>query len=166
MQPEILELEKLVNQEVEVYSQLEKYVLDKKECLIKRDLNRLKDVDCEIQKINMLVDKLEIKRANLNLNFGKRNMTLSEIINMIEKDDRKQAERFSAIREKLKYLATSIQRQNNINTQLIHHSLKLIEHSVKTIANVLIPESSAYNRYGKNKNIYRGQGISSVIHDA
>ena len=63
---------------------------------------------------------------------------------------------------------SNIQRINNMNVYLINSSIKWIEHSVNTIANVLAPECSAYNRSGRalTKSPYNMNKSSIVEHEA
>lgn len=163
MKTEILELEKILNEEIEAYSTLEKYIIEKKDNLIQGNIEKLKYTDNELEKYSAIVEKLETKRAKVSSKFGNERMSLREIIDNIE--DNRQAERISSTRDKLQNIAGNIQRHNNINAQLIAHSLKLIEHSVVSIANILVPESSAYNNSGKIK-CTQAETISSVVHEA
>lgn len=164
MQIEIKELEAVLNQEIEAYSKLEQYILDKKDSLIKGDIDKLKNIDFELEKYSNVVEKLELKRSEINSKTGNENLTLKEIINRIESEE--QSQKLSNMRSKLKNLVSNIQKQNRINALLIDHSLKLVEHTVVSIANVLIPESSAYNNMGKIKSNTNKEGVSSIIEEA
>ncbi|EKE03823.1 MAG: hypothetical protein ACD_20C00147G0004 [uncultured bacterium] len=164
MKTELLELEEALNQEIEAYSKLERYILEKKDSLVSGDIEKLKNIDYEIEKFGSETEKLGTRRAKINSRFGSENLTLKEIIEKIEEEDK--AEKISGLRLKLKNLAENIRRQNNINAQLIEHSLRILEFSITSIANVIIPEASAYNKLGKANNNPNNTGVSSVIHEA
>lgn len=155
----ILELEKILNQEIETYSKLEECINGKKESLIKGDIEKLGAVDVELEKYNIVVKKLEEKRKQIYPD----NLTLREIIERIE--NREQASKISFLREKIKTSVINIQKQNTINNELLKHSLKIVENSINFIANALIPEGSAYNQKGASKTRKSLSGLSSVNHE-
>lgn len=164
MQSEILELEKILNEEIEAYSKIEEFIHDKKDSLIKCDVERLKNIDYNLQQHNCLVAKLETKRKNVTSKISNENLTLGEIISRIE--DKNQARRIVTSREKIKEVVTNIKKQNNICNTLIQHGLKLVEFSINSIANALVPEGSSYNRRGKTNKYKSQMSVSSVIHEA
>lgn len=163
MKTEILELEKILNEEIEAYTRLEKYILKKRDSLISGDLEKLKNIDDEIEKFGHEAEEIETKRIKTGKKLGNENLTLKEIIERIEEEDK--AENFSNLRTKLKTIIENINRQNKVNTQLIEHSLKIVEHSIVAIANILIPEATAYNNFGKISKNQVKTGVSSVIHE-
>lgn len=156
---EILELERILNQEIEAYSKLEEYISGKKNYLINNDMEKIKVVDTELQKYNCIVEKLEEKRKQISPD----NSTLKQIIERIE--NKEQANKISTLRDKIKNLSSNIQKQNIINMELLKHSLKIIENSIVVIANALVPEGSAYNQKGAIKTEKRLFDLSSVEHE-
>ncbi|MCK7521074.1 MAG: flagellar protein FlgN [Ignavibacteriales bacterium] len=165
MKTEIIELEKILDQEIQAYSALEKYIIDKKDSLISGNIDQLRSIDTEIEHLNSKMLELESKRKLVNSSIGNENLTLKEIIEKIEKEDKTKAERFSNIRDNMKNLSENIQKQNNINLQLIEHSLKMLENSVTSIAKALMPEMSSYNNIGKKDNS-NNISVSSIIREA
>jgi len=157
---EILELEKILNQEIEAYSKLEEYISGKKQHLINGDMEKIIAVDVKLEKYNQVVEKLEEKRKQIYPD----NSTLKEIIERIE--NKEQANRISKLRDKIKNLLSGIQKQNIINIELLKHSLKIIENSIVVIANTLVPEGSAYNQNGAIKTKKRLSNLSSIEHEA
>jgi len=163
MQTNILELENVLNQEIDVFSKLEKYITDKKKHLINSDIESLRVVDIEIEKLSVLIQNLELKKSKF-LNKSGKNLSLSKVIEEIE--DKNKANELSLLKEKIKTQALNIHRQNNINAQLIEHSLKLIENTVKIITNALMPENSAYNNLGQSRKNQVKAGVSSINQEA
>ncbi|OGI01628.1 MAG: hypothetical protein A2Y25_05665 [Candidatus Melainabacteria bacterium GWF2_37_15] len=146
MRKEILELEQILEQEITACSELEKYITEKKNCLVKGDLEGLIKTDIELEKYNEAIIKLEEKRKEIYPD----NPPLH----------------IKTLKEKLKKKLTKIENQNTINAELLKHALKVIEGSILSITKVLVPESSSYNSKGKiNKDENIGI-ISSIVHEA
>ena len=146
MRKKILELEQILEQEIDACSQLEKYIIEKKEYLVKGDIDGLIQADSQLEKYNEAVKKLEEKRQDLY----PENPPL-EIIKLEKK-----------LKEKL----ISIENYNNINAELLKHALKILESSFLSITKVLVPESASYNNRGQFAREENIQIISSVIHEA
>lgn len=159
MNKEILELEQLLNQEIEAYSKLEEYISGKNTYLIKGDMEKVKTVDEELEKYNYIIGKLEEKRKQIY----PANVTLKQIIAKIE--DKEQADKLSKLREKIKNILSNVQKQSTVNTELLKHSMKIVENSITVIANALIPEGSAYNQKGIHKTSKQLYTMSSVDHE-
>ena len=162
MNEQLLELEAILTNQLDVYSGLEKLVLEKKNYLVKGDIESLKKVDIEIEKNSLVLKDLEFKRTQVNKMFGKGNILLSEVIKSIT--DKEQADRLEKIGHNLKRCILNIKKYNEMNSRLIEHGLKMIEQSVSTISRVLVPESSAYGATGKLKKVR--SDISSVQREA
>lgn len=163
MQLDILELENILNQEIDVFSELEKYTIEKKQHLINSDIENLRSVDIEIEKLSVTISDLELKKSQLLSKTGK----LQDLTGAIEElVDKEKASTLTILKNKIKDLVLNIYKQNNINAQLIEHSLKLIEQTVLIITNTLMPETSAYNSSGKVKKNQTKTGVSSIIQEA
>jgi len=163
MQINILELENILKQEIDIFSKLEKNIIDKKKHLINSDVENIRIVDLEIEKLSDLIKDLESKKSEI-LNKAGKKTTLSAVIGTIE--DKNKAKTISLLRKDVKKLTSNIYRQNNINAQLIEHSLKLIENTVKIFTNALMPESSAYNSFGRVQKNQVQTGVSSINQEA
>lgn len=163
MKTEIIELESILNQEMEAYGKLEQYIIDKKESLVKGDIEKLMFIDAEIEKFSRTAGNLETKRIEVSYKFSEENLSLKEIIERIEKEE--ETQNLTSLRLKLKKIVESIEKHNKINARLIENSLKIIEFSVNSIAKVFIPEISAYDNHGKARKISNTSGVSSVVHD-
>lgn len=159
MQKQLLELETLLEQEIDACSKLEQYIDDKRICLVKGDLKGIASADVELEKYNSAVEKLEEKKKQLYPDKS----SLTEIIESI--NEKPKALRLSNLRDKLGSSLTHIQKQNNINAELLMHSLKVIEGSIASFVNVLVPENSSYNHKGKFIKDEATETISSVIHE-
>jgi hypothetical protein len=160
---EITALEEVLNKEIEAYSNLEKYLSDKKDVIVKRDVEKLKYIDLEIQNWSEKIQTLDSKLMHISSDFEGENLTLNQIIERIE-NEQKQSE-LPTLKNKLKNIADKTRRQNKINLELLENAMKLIENSVNIIANAIVPEISSYNKRGRK--IENAAGIvSSIVHEA
>jgi flagellar biosynthesis/type III secretory pathway chaperone len=165
MQKVIKDLEKILNEQVSVYSDMENHISQKKEVLIKGNLDELKNVDLEIGKLIQTINRLETQRIQvLSKKPGLINKPLSDVAELASsKEDKKS---ILTIKEKLAKLMLKIKKTNDINAELLAHSIKLVQHTATLIGNTLSPEGTAYNQNGKNyKNNSNTNSISSVVHN-
>lgn len=165
MKAEVTELEMVLNQQIEAYLKLEECIYQKKDSLINGDMERLKNIDMELERFTTVVEKLETERVKATSKISSKNLSLKDIIELIQEKDQDQARRISQSRDKLKEIVGNIKKQNTVNAKLIEHSLNIIKFSVNSIVNMLIPETSSYNNFGR-VNGNSDKGISSIIHDA
>lgn len=159
MEKDILELEKILEQEINACSKLEQYITDKKDFLVKGDIEGIMNVDLKLEKYNSAVEKLEEKRQQLY----PAKTSLNEIIDSIK--EKNKTYRLKNMKNKLNNMLVNAQKQNNINSELIKYSLKIVESSISSIVNVLVPENSSYNSKGKIMKEETGETISSIIHE-
>ncbi len=146
MRREILELEKILEREINACSQLEKYITEKNDYLIKGDIEGLIKTDIELEKYNEAVKKLEEKRKE------------------IYPDNPPQY--IKNLKNKLKDKLVNIEQKNNLNSELLKHALKIVESSILSITKVLVPESASYNNRGKISREENTETISSIVHEA
>jgi hypothetical protein len=163
MLTDVMELENLLKKELDVFLKLEEYTVEKKKHLIKSDMDNLRNIDIEIEKLGILIKNMELKKSEI-LSKSHTNQNLTAVINNMQ--DKNSANKLTLLKEKIKKTAVNIHRQNNINAQLIEHSLKLIENTVNIISNALMPESSSYNSHGKVPKKLSPTGVSSIIQEA
>ncbi|MDD3149719.1 MAG: flagellar protein FlgN [Candidatus Gastranaerophilales bacterium] len=148
------DLENILNKEIETFLSLEKLLKDKKETLIKVDVDSLQTIDDQIKEIAQKIQNIQKERLAIS------DQSLDDILKEI--DDKSRISKFSKIREKIKSLGKSIEKLNNVNQELIEHGLKLINADVTSIIKAFTPVNNTYNKQGQSKNI-NPTGISSVI---
>ncbi len=146
MRNEILELEKILEQEIDACNNLEKYIIEKNDYLIKGDIEGLIKTDVELEKYNEAVKKLEQKRQEIY-------------------PDNPPAH-IEELKQDLKNKLISIEKKNLLNSELLKHALKIVASSITSITKVLVPESSSYNCKGKISREENTQTISSIVHEA
>jgi len=146
MRNEILELEKILEQEIDACNHLEKYIIEKNDCLIKGDIDGLIKTDVELEKYNEAIKKLEQKRQELC-------------------PDNPPAH-IESLKQDLKNKLINIEKTNLLNSELLKYALKIVESSITSITKALVPESTSYNSRGKMNRDENTGTISSVIHEA
>ncbi|MGD9580048.1 MAG: flagellar protein FlgN [Vampirovibrionia bacterium] len=159
-------LENNLSEQLKFYNQMNDITKLKKELIIKGDAESLAELDRRIESIACQVLELEQKRFEILDGKVAKESKLSDFISQL---DEKISKPLDSLRRKLKKVMSEIQRTNEINVYLINNSIKWIEHSVATIANVLAPESAAYNFRGKvlTNSPYTNFNTSTIIeHDA
>jgi len=163
---ELKELENLLKSEIETYSNVEKCVMDKKNALIKGDIDSLSQIDQLMTEYIFQMEKHAVKRAEINKKFGKERMSLNEIVKKAASQDKVLAERIESYKNIIESKINNIKTIENTNKELLRHGLKLVESTIKIIASVLNPNTSAYNNRGKaNENVLRGRS-SSIVKEA
>ncbi len=147
------------------YKVMEQLTIEKKDLIIKGDADALAELDKTIEAVACQALGLEQDRLSLLGGVANRSSKLSDFIKMIGPELGSPLEE---LRTQLMEVMANIQRVNNMNIYLIKSSIKWIEHSVTTIANVLAPECSAYNRAGKamTTSPYNMNKSSLVEHEA
>ncbi|MEI7474575.1 MAG: flagellar protein FlgN [bacterium] len=165
MQEVIKDLEKILNAQISVYSDMENHISQKKEILVKNDIESLKTVDIEIERLAKTIQSLEAKRVQvLSTQPHMLNQPLSKVAELTSSPKEKQI--ILSLKDKLIDVMLRVKKANDLNAELIAHSIKLVQHTALLIGNALNPEGSAYNRNGKGyKSNSSNNSISSVIRD-
>lgn len=155
---DITKLEEILEEELKIYQDIEKGVIEKKEVLIKGDMEKLAQIDVELENHAGLVKKLEAQRIELSNNKNLNTLFESYKAQNVE------ITKALTLKEKIEIMAKNIKKINDINAELIKHSLQLVESSIGIIIKALVPEINAYDsmgKKGKNKNFI----MSSVVQD-
>lgn len=166
MNIELKEIENILDEEIQVYLSIEKCEQDKKDILIKGDINALVQIDEQIYKFGSVVKDLAIKRKSFYKNMGSEHTSLSEIIEKTRAYDKIQAEIIKEKRNKIMDLLKNIYRLDSTNKELVKHSLKLVKASVNLIVKSLNPGMNSYTRSGRINENAASQGLSSIIEEA
>jgi hypothetical protein len=134
-------------EQLNLYKYMDRLTLEKKEVIIKGHAEYLSEIDKNIEAVACQLLELEQKRLQLVSNYVSKDTKLSEFI---DKLDPEVSLSLKDIREQLVGVMENIQKMNKLNLYLINNSIKWIEHSISTIANVIAPESASYNANGKS----------------
>ena len=161
------EMEKIIDEEIEIYSNIEQSVIDKREILVKAKVEELKKIDTRLIEQATDLEKVLLKRRKTSKDMGCNNITLKDLIEKTKDIDTVQSKRFSDKQTRLKKIVENIRKVNEINTALVKHSLIIVEKSIKAIMNVAAPETASYGMDGKaTKKINPNVIISSIEKEA
>lgn len=158
-----IDLENLLKSELDVCLKLEESVLEKKKHLIHSDIEAMRLVDVEIERLSILLNNFEAKKTEMLKDFNK-GKDFNLFLNSLT--DKNSANNVSSLRDRIKISAINIQKQNKINAQLIEHALKLVEGSLMIITNAFMPETSSYNNLGKKQKFQSKNSVSSIVKEA
>jgi flagellar biosynthesis/type III secretory pathway chaperone len=142
-----------LKKEYEYYNSLNKMAAEKKECIIKNDIQKLSKLIQEDDKVIVELKELENERidiikelavlyniSNDNINFT----SLMEYLPELNRDE------LSLIRDKLLDIITELHEHNQENKVLIEEAVKINDFSMRLIMNTLEIDQKTYNN-GQNK---------------
>lgn len=138
-----------LHEQLNLYNYVDRLTTHKKELIIKGDADGLVELDKHIQAVLCELIALEQKRLRLLHGHIDKNAKLSDFTQNLEPE---LAKPLDDVRLQLLEVMKKIDKLNRLNIYLIKNSIKWIEHSVTTIANVLLPESAAYGATGRALN--------------
>ena len=121
------EMEKIIDEEIEIYSNIEQSVIDKREILVKAKVEELKKIDTRLIEQATDLEKVLLKRRKTSKDMGCNNITLKDLIEKTKDIDTVQSKRFAYKQTRLKKIVENIRKVNEINTALVKHSLIIVE---------------------------------------
>ncbi len=142
-------LQNLLNQQAEVYSDVEKQMIQKQHILIEGDPNKLASVDQTLAILGQRLTQLENQRIELLEAMGHQDKTLNEVLQTLPQHQTK------TLRESRSHLIRSIKNikiENDKTRSLLNLSIRWVEETVELIANALVPEAGTYNATGVKSN--------------
>lgn len=166
MKESLDKIEKIIEQEIKAYSELEKYIDNKTQILSKNDIPALEEIDNKIiQKTTSAVNFARARQQEC-INVERIDLTFSELVKHAFNLDKKQGERFEEKRKKLASIIKNIQNKNNINAKLIDNSLFIMNKTVDFILKLVAPELDSYTQNGQMKKLNDNYKISSIEQEA
>ncbi len=155
----LLELENFINKEIESYSALENYMIQKRDALINSDLEQLNNIDILIQEVSGNIKDLAEQR--LTLTGDKK---IADFLFNLKNDINKK--RILSKSNRLKNKAESIKKMNFINTELLKHSMRMVEGTVDIIVSAFKPQNSSYDSLGRKNDLKSSISLSSIVEEA
>jgi flagellar biosynthesis/type III secretory pathway chaperone len=139
---EMEDFKRILNEEITLYSEMEQYLAQKKQIIIQGDLNRLVQVDDELEKLTQRAQDLEQERIALMVSMGREGDTLRDFIASLETGE--DTHLLTHARSQLVEATESIKTLSLTNRDLLTQSIRFIEQSVGVIASILTPEGASY----------------------
>ncbi len=159
-------IQALLGQEIEVYQAFEGYLDQKRQIVVKGDLDALTRIDTEMEKLLHRSKQLEADRVEALRRLGREGQTLKEFIASLAWPEA--ATQLETQRIELLGLIKKVQELSMANQTLLSLSIKIIEQSVGYIASVLSPSGVSYadpntSRPAAAENAEAGYGVSTTI---
>lgn len=151
----LVEVEKLLKKEIEVFDGIEQLFVAKKETLISADIKSLRSVDEKIQELSEKAAKIQQERLNIC------NCSLSEVIEQA-KNNNQNTKIFLDLKENFDKKVKNIELLNRTTEELLVHAMKLVNSNINIIINAVTPKTAGYDKTGKTKGA-NSLGVSSVI---
>lgn len=137
------DFKRVLNQEIEVHTDIEQLLAHKKETIVQGDLDTLAKLDTTLEKLTQRIRELEQERLALMVRMGNEGETLREFIDSLATGE--DARLLAQAREKLVQATTEIKHLSQTNRDLLTQSIRFIEQSVDFIASILAPEGASYS---------------------
>ena len=156
----------MIDDAIASYEDLLELYKQKKQLLLTRNVKNLSDLD------NKIVEQVEIitKINNIRDNYCEKHgiatpARITELIDMAAKDNPEFSESYKRKKVKIREVADEIALLNRTNVELIKHGLIMSDRSLDIIISAAVPQTTNYNKQGKNIET-SGMSISSIVEDA
>lgn len=136
------QLEEIMEDEVNLYSQILSIGKQKTDIIIKGKVNQLAELVEQEQEIVAKLTKLELSRENVSslvhkeLQLPNKEITLTELLNHVEGS---RAALLKAKQQELMNILKEVKTVNDENGKLINNSLEYIEFSINVLSNAANP---------------------------
>ena len=156
-------LKSLINEELELYVELDNYFEDKRKILISNSTEELLAIDDKILNTVASIKSAVNHRQHVTLKCGYRTLNMTQIIELSKNIDITIAEEFKTIQKEINELIKEIAKKERIIKELIRHGMNMVNRTLGLISNATVL-SGDYNNRGKST-----QGeinrISSVVEE-
>lgn len=153
----IRDLITVLEEEEEIYEYLLPITREKKQVIIKNDLQSLQNITVEEQKAIEILNVLEHRREEVIVNIGTvlsmdpETMKISNIIEVLEKQPEEQGE-LKAVHQKLKDTVYELKRLNDLNRMLMEQSLEMIAFDLNVLQSMKgMPLVNNYNKKARQQ---------------
>ena len=149
MENSFKKLIKILDKELEAYTQLRDLFQEKKELLKKAKSDDLGVIDNKILAQNETIVKLNDMRKNLSMELLNKDASMSEFIELAEQYQSDQKEALMLRKVKICNILDQLVLLNNQNVELIKHGIIITNKMLESIVNAFAPQGSIYNGAGK-----------------
>lgn len=165
MNDTLLKFKEVIDEEIQAYESLGDLYNIKQSILVQGKSDALWDVDAQITAKADNIKELNKKRKEVAKYLGDENLSMSEIIEKAKASNDSLVEKLEAQKTKLNILAKSLILQENTNITLVKHGLTMVGKTLDIIVGAIMPQSSQYDKSGKNVESDKSL-ISSVVEEA
>jgi len=165
-QAELEAFKMLLNEEISLHQTIETRLEEKKQVIIKGDLDALTNLDDQLEELSRQALELEESRLAMMIQMGRDEVTLKEFIGSLR--DENDTRLLEHAREQLVTTTQNIRELCRSNQDLISHSIRMIEQSVGFISSILSPGGASYtnpNDRRSQSNTPTPTASSTIIRD-
>lgn len=166
----IRDLITVLTEEEEIYEYLLPITREKKQVIIKNDLQSLRNITVEEQKAVEILNVLERRREEVIVNIGTvlgmdaNTMKISNVISILDKQPEEQKE-LKEVHGKLKATVGELKRLNDLNRVLMEQSLEMIAFDLNVLQSMKgVPLSNNYNKKARQQ--FDNGSFSKGVFDA
>ena len=149
MENSFKKLIKILDKELEAYTQLRDLFQEKKELLKKAKSDDLGVVDNKILATNNTIVKLNKLRQDASVELIGKDGCMSDFIEFAEQNQPDLKEALSLRKVKICNVLNELVLLNNQNVELIKHGIVITNKMLETVVNAFAPQGSIYNGAGK-----------------
>ena len=149
MENSFKKLIKILDKELEAYTQLRDLFQEKKELLKKAKSDDLGVVDNKILATNNTIVKLNKLRQDVSVELIGKDGCMSDFIEFAEQNQPDLKEALSLRKVKICNVLNELVLLNNQNVELIKHGIVITNKMLETVVNAFAPQGSIYNGAGK-----------------
>ena len=149
MKEKFQKLIKILDKELEAYTQLRDLFQEKKELLKKAKSDDLGIVDNKILATNNTIVKLNKLRQDVSIELIGKDGCMTDFIEFAEQNQPDLKEALLLRKVKICNIFEGLALLNNQNMELIKHGIVITNKMLETIVNAFAPQGSIYNGAGK-----------------
>ena len=156
-------LKSLINEELELYTELDTFFEEKRKILISNSTEELLAIDDKILNTVASIKSAVNHRQQITFKCGYRSLNMSQIIELAKNIDADITEDFKITQKEINELINEIAKKERIIKELIRHGMNMVNKTLGLISNATTLTGD-YNNRGKST-----QGeinrISSVVEE-
>lgn len=149
MKDKFKNLIKILDKEIEAYSNLKDLFEEKKEILKKAKSDDLGVLDNKILALNNTIVKLNASRKTIAAELISEEASMSQFIALAEEQAPEFKESLMLRKAKICNISDELVKLNNQNVELIKHGIIIADKMLETIIDAFAPQGSIYNGAGK-----------------
>ena len=149
MKEKFQKLIKILDKELEAYTQLRDLFQEKKELLKKAKSDDLGVVDNKIVAINNTIVKLNKARQDFSVELIGKDGCMSDFIEFADQNLPEVKESLMLRKVKICNISDELVLLNNQNVELIKHGIVITNKMLETVVDAFAPQGSIYNGAGK-----------------
>lgn len=151
-----------LNNEFNLYKNLHELFKEKKEILIKGNVNNLLEIDDKILKIADEIKAYINARNKICFKLYGKKLTLSDLISKTKDLDNEIAEEFADLKLKICEFLPIIQKEELVVQELLKHGFEVVTKTIQVITDAIIP-TAEYDSSGKSKSNNKNIEIISSV---